>query len=70
MFLKGLKPEVTREELIEQFKKYGEIVSCAVKDFIYQSKPSKFGFVAFKTIVEAEEAKSKSVDVEDIKKLF
>jgi RNA recognition motif-containing protein len=70
LFLKGLKPEVTKEELVEQFKKYGEIVSCAVKDFTYQSKPSKFGFVAFKSIGEAEEAKSKAVDVEEIKKFF
>jgi RNA recognition motif-containing protein len=35
LFLKGLKPEVTKEDLIEQFKKYGDLVSTAVKEFTY-----------------------------------
>jgi len=65
-----LKPEVLKEQLEEQFKQFGELVSVAVKDFTFNAKPVKYGFVAFKTIPEAAKAKDEAEKVVEIQALF
>lgn len=54
MHVGGLSTEITDEDIKKEFSKFGEIVSCWV-----DKKTNTYGFVEFKTIEEADRAKTK-----------
>jgi len=72
LFFKNLKAETTKEALKDLFALYGEVVSCDSKEWKspLNTRNARYGFVAYKTIEEANTARNAAPEVADIKKLF
>ena len=69
---------VTKEDLIKAYSVFGEITSCVIKspseqvpqNTKFPIKPTKFGFVNFKTKEDAREALQKARENEEIRSLY
>jgi len=73
LFLKNLKAETTKDLLKDAFSRFGEVVSCEAKEWNNVANPTKklkYGFVAFKGVEEAAQARNDAPEDVEIKKLF
>jgi len=73
LFLKNLKPEITKELVKDLFTNWGTVVSVDVKDNTRApetAKKTRYGFVAFSNIEDAAKAKAEAPDNQLVKDLY
>lgn len=71
LYIKSLKEEVTEEQLLEVFKKWGTVTSICLKSAKNQiSKDLKFGFVNYQSREEATMAYTEAKKDEQLKELI
>lgn len=71
LYIKSLKVDVTEEQLMTVFNKWGKVTSVCIKSAKNAiSKDLKFGFVNYSTAEEATKAYAESKKDEDLKELI
>jgi polyadenylate-binding protein len=72
LFIKNLKPEVTKEQVKQAFSEFGEVGNTAVftKEFKPDDSVKGYGFVSFKVAQDALKAQTDGPKSDDIKNLF
>jgi len=71
LFIRNLKPDVTKEQLKQAFTQFGEIGSVEVKQKTIKADDVRsYGFISFKVPQDALKAQTDGTKTEDIKNLF
>ena len=71
LFLKNLKPEVTKENIRQAFSEFGEVDSTAVRTKVIKPDDTRaYGFVSFKVAQDALRAQTEGPKSDEVKKLF
>jgi polyadenylate-binding protein len=70
--LKNLKLEITNDQLKSVFQQFGNVTSCAVREWTSKTgkKKAAYGFVAYATPGDATNAMNDALANQDVKNLF
>jgi len=70
LYVRNLKPEVTKEMLKQAFTAFGEVGSAEVKQTTIKNESRSYGFISFKVPQDAAKAQADGGKSDEIKNLF